>query len=109
MIQCIQCGDMDYKKIKEVLEYDQYIENHNIEQLSAKLLFDLTRNTGFEVSKGNIGECWIKSCCEWKNRMDDDICGLDYSRLSILEKMKKIYSETCLKKEFERIGLEMTL
>lgn len=57
LIQCIQCGDMDYKKIKEVLEYDQYIENHNIEQLSAKLLFDLTRNTGFEVSKGNIGEC----------------------------------------------------
>lgn len=109
LIQCIQCGDMDYKKIKEVLEYDQYIENHNIEQLSAKLLFDLTRNTGFEVSKGNIGECWIKSCCEWKNRMDDDICGLDYSRLSILEKMKKIYSETCLKKEFEKIGLEMTL
>lgn len=109
LIQCIQCGDMDYKKIKEVLEYDQYIENHNIEQLSAKLLFDLTRNTGFEVSKGNIGECWIKSCCEWKNRMDDDICGLDYSRLSILEKMKKIYSETCLKKEFKKIGLEMTL
>ena len=109
LIQCIQCGDMDYKKIKEVLEYDQYIENHNIEQLSAKLLFDLTRNTGFEVSKGNIGECWIKSCCEWKNRMDDDICGLDYIRLSILEKMKKIYSETCLKKEFEKIGLEMTL
>ena len=42
-------------------------------------------------------------------RMDDDICGLDYSRLSIFEKMKKIYSETCLKKEFEKIGLEMTL
>lgn len=42
-------------------------------------------------------------------RMDDDICGLDYSRLSILEKMKKIYSETCLKKEFEKIGLEMKL
>ena len=44
-----------------------------------------------------------------EDRMDDDICGLDYSRLSILEKMKKIYSETCLKKEFEKIGLEMTL
>ena len=42
-------------------------------------------------------------------RMDDDICGLDYSRLSIFEKMKKIYSETCLKKEFEKIGLEMKL
>ena len=42
-------------------------------------------------------------------RMDDDICGLDYSRLSILEKMNKIYSETCLKKEFEKIGLEMKL
>ena len=27
--------------------------------ISAKLLFDLTRNTGFEVSKGRIGDCWI--------------------------------------------------
>ena len=27
------------------------LDNHNIEQLSAKLLFDLTRNTGFIVSK----------------------------------------------------------
>lgn len=30
--------------------------NNNIEQLSAKLSFDLTRNTGFEVSKGKIGD-----------------------------------------------------
>lgn len=30
----------------------------------SKLLFRLTRNTGFEVSKGKLGECWlsIKEC-----------------------------------------------
>ena len=42
---------MNYKGIKEILKYDKHIEEHNIEQLAARLLFDLTRNTGFEVSK----------------------------------------------------------
>ncbi len=69
--------------------------------ISAKLLFDLTRNTGFEVSKGRIGDCWIGSCCEWKDRMDNDICGLDHrGRLSVQAKMKSIYEGTCLKKQF---------
>lgn len=52
-----------YKTIQEIIKYDNHLDNHNIEQLSAKLLFDLTRNTGFEVSKGMIGKCWIDSCC----------------------------------------------
>lgn len=34
------------------------VSSHNIEQLSARLLNDLTRNTGFEVTKSNLGECW---------------------------------------------------
>lgn len=46
---------MNYKDIQEILECDEHIEEHNIEQLAAKLLFDLTRNTGFEVSKGRVG------------------------------------------------------
>ena len=75
----------------------------------AKLLFDLTRNTGFEVSKGSIGDCWIKSCCEWQNRMENDICGLDDGRLSVYEKMKHIYEGTSLKKQFERIGVEVAV
>lgn len=109
LIHSIKSGNMNYKDIKEIVEYDEHIERHNIEQLATKLLFDLTRNTGFEVSKGNIGDCWIKSCCEWKNRMDEDICGLDYSKFSVYDKMKSIYEGTCLKEQFHAAGLEATL
>ncbi len=68
MVKSIENGDVNYKEMKVIVEYDKHITEHNIEQFSAKLLFDLTRNTGFEVSKGNIGECWIKPCCERDNR-----------------------------------------
>lgn len=107
LINSIESKTMNYKDIKEIVEYDEHIGEHNIEQLSAKLLFDLTRNTGFEVSKGKIGECWINSCCEWLEREEDDICGLDYSRLSIYDKMKSIYEGTCLKEQFHAVGLEV--
>ena len=109
LIESVQAGNMDYKAIKELVEYDVHIDAHNIEQLAAKLLFDLTRNTGFEVSKGNIGDCWIKSCCEWDKRQKDDICGLDSRRLSIFDKMKSIYEGTCLKEQFYATGLEAIL
>lgn len=109
LINSIEIGNMNYKDIKEIVKYDVHIDEHNIEQLSTKLLFDLTRNTGFEVSKGSIGDCWIKSCCEWENRVDDDICGLDYDRLSVYDKMKSIYEGTCLKEQFHKAGLEVTL
>lgn len=100
---------MNYKNIREILEYNKNVDNYNIEQLSARILFDLTRNTGFEVSKSNIGECWIKSCCEWEQRMPDDICGLDTSRLQLKEKMQHICKKTSLLKKFQNIGLEVIL
>ena len=100
-------GDLNYKEIQEILDYDRNLSNHNIEQLAAKLLFDLTRNTGFEVSKGNLGECWRQNCCEWADRQEDDICGLDQTKLSLNEKMRYIYLETSLHREFENIGLEV--
>lgn len=109
LVKTIENGEHNYKDIREIVEYTEYIDDYNIEQLSAKILFDLTRNTGFEISKGNIGECWIKSCCEWKTRMDDDICGLDNSRLQIIDKMKHIYEGTSLVTQFHNIGLEVTL
>ena len=109
LVNSIEDKNMNYKDIKEIVEYDKHIEEHNIEQLSAKLLFDLTRNTGFEVSKGKIGECWIKSCCEWLEREDDDICGLDYRRLSIYDKMKSVYEGTSLKQQFHAAGLGVVL
>ena len=52
LLQIVNSGEMNYKEIQEILDYDRNLCDHNIEQLSAKLLFDLTRNTGFEISKG---------------------------------------------------------
>lgn len=109
LVHSVKTGNMNYKIIKEITEYDKHIGEHNIEQLVSKLLFDLTRNTGFEVSKGSIGECWIKSCCEWKKRMNNDICGLDFNRLSVYDKMKSIYEGTCLREQFHTAGLEVTV
>lgn len=109
LVKTIQNGKLNYKDIREIVEYSENIDNYNVEQLSAKILFDLTRNTGFEVSKRNIGECWIKSCCEWEQRMPDDFCGLDASRLQIKEKMQNIYKGTSLLMQFQNIGLEVVL
>lgn len=109
LVKTIQNGELNYKDICEIIEYNEEVDNYNIEQLSAKILFDLTRNTGFEVSKSNIGECWIKSCCEWGQRMPDDICGLDASRLQLKEKMQNIYKGTSLLMQFQNIGLEVVL
>lgn len=105
LVQIIRSGEVNYKEIQEILDYDSKLDNHNIEQLSAKLLFDLTRNTGFEVSKSDLGECWQQNCCEWADRQENDICGLDKTGLSRHDKMKNIYSGTSLQREFENIGL----
>lgn len=109
LVKTIQKGELNYKNIREILEYNKNVDNYNIEQLSARILFDLTRNTGFEVSKSNIGECWIKSCCELEQRMPDDICGLDTSRLQLKEKMQHICKKTSLLMKFQNIGLEVIL
>ena len=109
LIQNIQSEDFNYKAIQEIIEYDNHLDNHNIEQLSAKLLFDLTRNTGFEVSKGSIGMCWVDSCCKWQERQENDICGLDGNRLSILDKMKSICVGTSLNNKFSNVGMELVM
>ncbi len=107
LVNTIKTGNMHYKDIKEIVAYDVHINEHNIECLAAKLLFDLTRNTGFEVSKGSIGECWTGACCEWEGRKDDDVCGLYSNRLSVYAKMRSIYEETCLKAQFYAAGIEV--
>lgn len=109
LVESLQNDNFDYKGMREIVDYDKNIEEHNIEQLSAKLLFDLTRNTGFEVSKGTLGECWIKSCCEWKERQKGDICGLDHNRLSVFNKMKRIYVGSSLKLQLPKVGLEVVV
>lgn len=105
----IDAGMIDYKEIQEIIEYDKHLNEHNIEQLAAKLLFELTRNTGFEVSKGKIGNYWVKACCEWEDRQEDDICGLDHRKMSLLEKMRSVYAGSCLKEQFSSVGLEVIL
>lgn len=107
LVNTIQKGELNYKDICEIVENNENVDNYNVEQLSAKILFDLTRNTGFEVFKGNIGECWIKSCCEWEKRMPDDICGLDADRLNLRAKMERILEGTSLLVQFQDIGLEV--
>lgn len=107
LVQMIKSGEMNYKAIQEIMNYNNNLTDHNIEQLSAKLLLDLTRNTGFEVSKGTLGECWKQNCCEWVGRQEDDICGLDHTKLALKDKMKSIYLGTSLYGEFENIGLEV--
>lgn len=109
LVQTIQSGEVNYKGICEIMEYNGNVDDYNVEQLSARILFDLTRNTGFEVSKGSIGECWMKSCCEWEERRQDDICGLDENRLTIQEKMKRIYKGTSLLQQFQNVGVEVIL
>jgi hypothetical protein len=109
LVNTIEKGELNYKDIREIVEYTEHIDSYNVEQLSAKILFDLTRNTGFEVSKGNIGDCWIKSCCEWQTRMNNDVCGLDNSRLQLSDKIKHIYEGTSLVTQFQNIGLEVVL
>lgn len=107
LLEMLEEGKQDYKTLREVMAYDSNLNEHNIEQLSAKLLFDLTRNTGFEVSKGSIGDCWLEPCCNWMNRQNDDLCGLDNERLSVTDKMKSIYIGTSLRTKLPDAGLEV--
>ena len=106
LVNCILSGNAAYTEEKAIVEYDENLTGYNIEKLSAKLLFDLTRNTGFEVTKGVLGDCWTLSCCDWTKREENDICGLDSRRLSVYDKMRNIYENTCLQKQFQIAGLE---
>ncbi|MCM1125404.1 MAG: hypothetical protein NC429_02945 [Lachnospiraceae bacterium] len=99
----------DYKKIPEIIEWLNQIDKYNVEQVTAKLLYELTRNTGFEVDKSNLGICWKVDCCDYGEQENDDKCGLDNRRLSLVGKMQTIMKESFLKDEFERIGLEAAL
>lgn len=77
----------------------------NTEKISAKLLFEITRNTGFETNKKQIGPCFVTDCCEWIERQKDDICGLDDSRINTAEKMKMLLNHSVLKSVLEEAGI----
>ena len=84
--------------------FDGY-ENKNAEQIAAKLLFGITRNTGFETDKSRLGECFVNSCCEWQARQSTDICGLDDHRINANDKARLLVERSVLKEAFERVGL----
>ena len=101
----IICNGGDKEKLAKLKETQNYSEVLNTEQISSKLLFDITRNTGFETSKGKLGDCFITDCCEWEGREADDICGLDDNRLSSADKIKTIVENSVLKDSFAEAGL----
>ena len=45
----------DYKSVPEIRKIFLQINEYNIEQFVSKLLYLITRNTGFEVTKGSLG------------------------------------------------------
>jgi hypothetical protein len=99
-------NEEDADILKEVKAALQYSDKHNSEQVSAELLFDITRNTGFETNKGTLGQCFVVDCCNWRERRHDDICGLDNKRLSLADKMMSIYEKSVLKNALEEAGFE---
>ena len=80
-------------------------ESKNSEQIAAKLLYGITRNTGFETDKSQVGDCFINTCCEWAGRQSDDLCGLDSHRISAGEKVRQLVDRSVLKAAFEEVGL----
>lgn len=92
----------------DLVDFKKWLEgfrNKNSEQIAAKLLYEITRNTGFETDKSKLGECFVVSCCEWDARQDDDICGLDPNRIDSHEKARLLVEHSALKKAFEEGGL----
>lgn len=80
-------------------------EKANSEQIASRLLFEITRNTGFETDKGKLGVCFTVDCCDWTERQTNDICGLDNNRISAGKKAELLVAHSVLKIAFERVGL----
>ena len=96
-----EAGELD--KFKAVYGFN---DKKNEEQLAAKILHEITRNTGFETDKSQVGQCFINDCCEWADRQDDDICGLDDYRLTLNEKMEQIIKHSVLQDAFKEAGIK---
>lgn len=80
-------------------------EKLNTEQLSAKLLYEITKNTGFETNKGHLGQCFVINCCDWAKRQDDDICGLDNRHMNAYAKICELIEFTVFKQSLQKVGL----
>lgn len=96
LVQVMLCGG-NSEQLSRLKSELGFADRLNSEQISAKLLFEITRNTGFETDKGHLGECFLNSCCDWNERQSDDICGLDANRLSSKEKVSQLIEDSMLK------------
>ena len=92
----------ELERLKELFPYKK---THNSERTAAELLYQITRNTGFETYKGELGECFFEDCCKRTSRQADDLCGLDNARLTADEKKKQLVNCSLLKDAFEKVGL----
>lgn len=97
--------ELNEGKISELREKLNYSDSLYLEQLLAKLLYEITRNTGFETSKGKLGECFTVDCCTWESKQSDDLCGLEHNHLSYEEKMRLIADNSVIKDSFVKAGL----
>ena len=92
----------ELEKLKYYLDYSSYM---NSEQLCAKLLFEITRNTGFEITKGDLGECFVNSCFECIRKQNKNVCGLNKARKGSYDKIKKLIEYSVLKNALQRVGI----
>ena len=74
----------------------QYQSKMNTEKIVAKLL---------ETNKKQVGFCFVNSCCEWDDRQENDLCGLDDKRLSVSEKIEQMVNHSILQAAFQEVGL----
>ena len=101
----IICNGGDIQMLSSLREAVNLSETMNTEQIAAKMLFEITRNTGFETTKSKVGACFTVDCCKWNERQSNDICGLDERRLTADEKAKVIFEHSVLKDSFAKAGL----
>lgn len=101
--------------ITSYLEMDclrKFVSKHNvsnIEQCCAKLVGNIVRNTGFEVRKGKLGECWYVDCCNYSQKEADDECGLDQLLPTGKRKALEIYNYSCIKPRFDCLEIYVSL
>ena len=93
------------EELNEFKSVYQFQDKANTEKISAKLLFGITKNTGFETDKSRVGSCFILDCCDWSKRQEDDICGLENHKLTVHDKMEQIIKHSVLDKSFKEAGL----
>lgn len=98
----------DYKELEEI---KAFVEKHpkasSIERVCSRLLFQITRNTGFVVDKGILGDCWYKNCCLLRKDVDDK-CGIEETGF-LTERLKALilFERSCLKDRFAKFDIEV--